>query len=79
MPRAEELHIRAGDATLAATLLLPDDSAAGGRHPNVLLAVSPVTAWLTNSALPCPGAGGAVWNQLLPSPSITSMGKLSAR
>jgi len=42
MPRAEELRIRAGDATLAATLLLPDDSAAGGRHPNVLL----LPSWL---------------------------------
>lgn len=42
MPRAEELRIRAGDATLAATLLLPDDPAAGGRYPNVLL----LPSWL---------------------------------
>ena len=42
MPRAEELRIQAGDATLAATLLVPDDPPAGGRHPNVLL----LPSWL---------------------------------
>jgi alpha-beta hydrolase superfamily lysophospholipase len=42
MPRPEELRIRAGDATLAATLLLPDDPAPGGRYPNVLL----LPSWL---------------------------------
>jgi len=42
MPRAEELRIRAGDATLAATLLLPDGPGPGGRYPNVLL----LPSWL---------------------------------
>lgn len=43
MPRSEELRVRAGDASLAATLLLPDDPApngANGRYPNVLLLAS---------------------------------------
>jgi alpha-beta hydrolase superfamily lysophospholipase len=45
MPHSEELRIRAGDANLAATLLLPDGPApggAGGRCPNVLL----LPSWL---------------------------------
>lgn len=45
MPRSEELSVRAGDAALAATLLLPDDPApdgANGRYPNVLL----LPSWL---------------------------------
>jgi alpha-beta hydrolase superfamily lysophospholipase len=45
MPRSEELPVRAGDASLAATLLLPDEpapSAANGRYPNVLL----LPSWL---------------------------------
>jgi alpha-beta hydrolase superfamily lysophospholipase len=43
MPRSEELRIRAGDATLAATLLLPDAPPDGnGRYPNVLL----LPSWL---------------------------------
>jgi pimeloyl-ACP methyl ester carboxylesterase len=45
MPRSEELRVRAGDASLAATLLLPDDPApdgANGRYPNVLL----LPSWL---------------------------------
>ena len=45
MPRSEELSVRAGDATLAATLLLPDEPAAddaNGRYPNVLL----LPSWL---------------------------------
>jgi len=45
MPRSEELEVRAGDATLAATLLLPDDPAPDGergRYPNVLL----LSSWL---------------------------------
>ena len=45
MPRSEELPVRAGDATLAATLLLPDEPAAddaNGRYPNVLL----LPSWL---------------------------------
>ena len=39
MARSEALAIQAGEATLAGTLLLPDESAdgGGGRHPNVLL------------------------------------------
>jgi alpha-beta hydrolase superfamily lysophospholipase len=43
MPRSEELSVRAGDATLAATLLLPHEPApdgANGRYPNVLLLAS---------------------------------------
>ena len=45
MPRSEELSVWAGDATLAATLLLPDEPAAddaNGRYPNVLL----LPSWL---------------------------------
>jgi hypothetical protein len=45
MPRSEELSVRAGDATLAATLMLPDEPApdgANGRYPNVLL----LPSWL---------------------------------
>jgi alpha-beta hydrolase superfamily lysophospholipase len=45
MPRSEELRVRAGDATLAATLLLPDGpppDGANGRYPNVLL----LPSWL---------------------------------
>lgn len=45
MPRFEELRVRAGDALLAATLLLPDGpapQAANGRYPNVLL----LPSWL---------------------------------
>ncbi|MBA3689169.1 MAG: alpha/beta fold hydrolase [Chloroflexi bacterium] len=45
MPCSEELRVRAGDAILAATLLLPDDPApdgATGRYPNVLL----LSSWL---------------------------------
>jgi len=45
MPRSEELSVRAGDATLAATLLLPDEPPAddaNGRYPNVLL----LPSWL---------------------------------
>lgn len=45
MPRSEELRVRAGDDTLAATLLLPDgpaDVGAPGRYPNVLL----LPSWL---------------------------------
>jgi alpha-beta hydrolase superfamily lysophospholipase len=45
MSRSEELRVRAGDASLAATLLLPDDPApdgANGRYPNVLL----LPSWL---------------------------------
>lgn len=40
MPRAEELQVRAGDVTLAGTLLLPDEPPPPerrGRYPNVLL------------------------------------------
>ena len=45
MPRSEELRVRAGDAFLAATLLLPNDpppDGAPGRHPSVLL----LPSWL---------------------------------
>ncbi len=45
MPRSEELSIRAGDAELAATLMLPDappPADRGGRHPAVLL----LPSWL---------------------------------
>jgi len=45
MPRSEELLVRAGDTTLAATLLLPEEPApagANGRYPNVLL----LPSWL---------------------------------
>ena len=45
MPRSEELDVRAGDANLAATLLLPDEPAppqGSGRYPNVLL----LPSWL---------------------------------
>jgi alpha-beta hydrolase superfamily lysophospholipase len=45
MPRSEELHVRAGDAFLAATLLLPDGQppdGGRGRYPNVLL----LPSWL---------------------------------
>jgi alpha-beta hydrolase superfamily lysophospholipase len=45
MPRSEELQVRAGDALLAATLVLPDEPApdsARGRYPNVLL----LPSWL---------------------------------
>jgi len=45
MPRSVELSVRAGDALLAATLLLPDGPApkdANGRYPNVLL----LPSWL---------------------------------
>lgn len=45
MPRSEELRVRAGDAFLAATLLLPDlppPDGARGRYPNVLL----LPSWL---------------------------------
>jgi alpha-beta hydrolase superfamily lysophospholipase len=45
MPRSEELRIRAGDANLAATLLLPDDPPPDdrrGRYPNALL----LPSWL---------------------------------
>lgn len=45
MSRSQELSVRAGDASLAATLLLPDGPApdgAGGRYPNVLL----LPSWL---------------------------------
>ncbi|MEX0626560.1 MAG: alpha/beta fold hydrolase [Chloroflexota bacterium] len=45
MPRSEELRVRAGDAGLAATLLLPDGPApdgGSGRYPNVLL----LPSWL---------------------------------
>lgn len=44
MPHAEDLRIRAGDATLAATLLLPDGAPGGasGRYPNVML----LPSWL---------------------------------
>ncbi len=45
MPRSEELRVQAGDATLAATLLLPDGPAPDGgtgRYPNVLL----LPSWL---------------------------------
>jgi uncharacterized protein len=45
MSRSEELRVRAGDAFLAATLLLPDDPPPGGgrgRYPNVLL----LPSWL---------------------------------
>jgi pimeloyl-ACP methyl ester carboxylesterase len=45
MPRAEELQVRAGDVTLAGTLLLPDNPPPAdrrGRHPNVLL----LPSWL---------------------------------
>jgi pimeloyl-ACP methyl ester carboxylesterase len=45
MPRPEELQVRAGDATLAGTLLLPDDAPPPdrrGRYPNVLL----LPSWL---------------------------------
>jgi pimeloyl-ACP methyl ester carboxylesterase len=45
MPRAEELQVRAGDVTLAGTLLLPDEPPPGdrrGRYPNVLL----LPSWL---------------------------------
>ena len=45
MPRSEELHVRAGDAFLAATLLLPDGPPPDngrGRYPNVLL----LSSWL---------------------------------
>ena len=43
MSRSEELTVRAGDASLAATLLLPDAaSAADGHYPNVLL----LPSWL---------------------------------
>ena len=45
MPRSEELRIQAGDATLAATLLLPDEPPPDdrrGRYPNTLL----LPSWL---------------------------------
>jgi alpha-beta hydrolase superfamily lysophospholipase len=45
MARSEELSLRAGDAHLAATLLLPDEPPsgdAGGRYPSVLL----LPSWL---------------------------------
>ncbi len=45
MARSEELSVRAGDAHLAATLLLPDEPPsgdAGGRYPSVLL----LPSWL---------------------------------
>jgi pimeloyl-ACP methyl ester carboxylesterase len=45
MPRSEELSIRAGDAILAGTVLLPDAPALedrGGRYPSVLL----LPSWL---------------------------------
>jgi alpha-beta hydrolase superfamily lysophospholipase len=45
MPRSEELRVRAGDAFLAATLLLPDGQPPDGRrgrYPNVLL----LPSWL---------------------------------
>lgn len=45
MPRSEELRVQAGDATLAGTLLLPDQpppEGARGRYPNVLL----LPSWL---------------------------------
>ena len=45
MSRSEELRVRAGEATLAATLLLPDGpqpDGANGRYPNVLL----LPSWL---------------------------------
>ena len=45
MARSEELSVQAGDAHLAATLLLPDEPAAGdagGRYPSVLL----LPSWL---------------------------------
>jgi alpha-beta hydrolase superfamily lysophospholipase len=44
MPRSEELRVRAGDAFLAATLLLPDGPPDGarGRYPNVLM----LPSWL---------------------------------
>lgn len=43
MPRSEELNVRAGDATLAATLLVPEEPAPDdGRYPNVLL----LPSWL---------------------------------
>jgi alpha-beta hydrolase superfamily lysophospholipase len=44
MPRSEELRVRAGDVSLAATLLLPDapPDAESGRYPNVLL----LSSWL---------------------------------
>jgi pimeloyl-ACP methyl ester carboxylesterase len=45
MPRAEELRVRAGEATLAGTLTLPDDPPPPdrrGRYPNVLL----LPSWL---------------------------------
>jgi len=45
MPRSEELSIRAGDANLAGTLLLPDAPPPGdrrGRYPNALL----LPSWL---------------------------------
>ena len=45
MPRSEELHVRAGDAFLAATLLLPDGPPRDngrGRYPNILL----LSSWL---------------------------------
>lgn len=44
MPRSEELNVRAGDVTLAATLVLPDAEPddASGRYPNVLL----LPSWL---------------------------------
>lgn len=45
MAQSEELNVRAGDASLAATLLLPDEPPPddrGGRYPNVLL----LPSWL---------------------------------
>ncbi len=44
MPRSEEIRVQAGDASLAATLLLPDAPPASetGRYPNVLL----LPSWL---------------------------------
>jgi pimeloyl-ACP methyl ester carboxylesterase len=45
MPRSEELRVRAGDASLAATLVVPDVPATesgDGPYPNVLL----LTSWL---------------------------------
>lgn len=45
MPRSEELSVRAGDATLAGTLLLPDPPPSDdrrGRYPNALL----LPSWL---------------------------------
>lgn len=42
MARNEELNVRAGEATLAGTLTLPDEPPPEGRYPNVLL----LPSWL---------------------------------